>query len=168
MASISSNLKTRWKHLVWNKISVPNHRFVCWLAAKKRLRTKDKLLSLGVVKDDLCPLCDLHSKTTKHVSFECSFSVRCIAAVRCWVGISFCVIDKMDFRKSRKNQLKRSLLCAIYAATIYHIWMNRNVAIWKGYVRSPQQVLCTIRLTVRDCFEALYPNYTNSKIRVWL
>lgn len=99
----------------------PKHLFVCWLAATERLRIKDKLLSLGVEQNDLCPLCGMHSETTKHLLFECPISVRCIARVRCWVGISFCPIDKMDFRKSNNNRMQRSLQCAIYAATIYRI-----------------------------------------------
>ncbi|CAO2824863.1 unnamed protein product [Amaranthus hypochondriacus] len=46
--------------------------------------------------------------------------------------MAFRPIDKMDLRKSKKNGLQRKVLGAIYNAVIYHIWLNRNAAIWNG------------------------------------
>lgn len=159
-----SNLKAPWKHLVWKRFSIPKHRFVTWLAAKHRLCTKDKLLSLGLVNDDICPLCGVCPESTKHLFFDCPYSKRCLSDVHCWVGVAFCPIDKMDLRKSKKNGLQRKVLGAIYIAVIYHIWLNRNAAIWNGYVRTPQQVLRTIQLSIRDRFGEVYPMAKDSMI----
>lgn len=112
---------------------------MCWLAAKKRLRAKDTLLSLGLVMDDLCPLCDIYPETTKHFFIESPFSMRCVPAVRGLVGVVFCPMDKMDFRKSKLTCFQRRVLCAVYAVV-----MNRNAAVWKCFVNTPQQLLCII------------------------
>lgn len=145
LALIHTDLRARSKHLVWNRLSLPKHRFVSWMAAKQKLRTKDKLLTVGVVRDDLCPLCGIHSESSKHLFFECSFSMSCMSAVRSWLGVTFRPIDKMDFRKRKKNRMQRNVLCAIYVGLIYQIWVNRNLAVWKGLVRMPQQVIRDIR-----------------------
>lgn len=165
---MSTNLKAPWRHLVWNCISVPKHRFVSWLAAKQKLRTKDKLLRLGLVKDDLCPLCSMYPETTKHLFFQCPFSVWCIFATRGWVGVMFLPVDMMDFRKTKMTCFQMRVLCAIYAAVIYHIWMNRNTALWKGFVSTPQQDLDTIQLIIRDCLAALYPTINDNRISSWM
>lgn len=147
---------------------MPKHRVVAWLVAKQRLRTKDKLLPLGVVTDDLCPLCGAYPESHEHLFFTCPYSRRCISTLSSWVGIVFRPMDKMDFRKSKKNCMQRRLICAIYVAVIYHIWMNRNAAIWKGYVCTQQQVFNTIRLTIRSRMKGLYPMDVNNHNIQWL
>ncbi|CAO2831010.1 unnamed protein product [Amaranthus hypochondriacus] len=74
----------------------------------------------------------------------------------------------MDFRKSKKTRLQRKVLCAIYVSLLYHIWLNRNTCLWKGYVKTSMQVLSSIRLTIRDRVEALCPKVSDSRIRGWV
>ncbi|CAO2830753.1 unnamed protein product [Amaranthus hypochondriacus] len=140
-----SNSKAPRKHLVWNHISLPKHRFVAWLATKQMLPTKDKLLLLDVVTDDLCPLCGLYLESYEHLFFTCPYNRLSISALSSCVGIVFRPIDKMDFRKSKMNRTQRKFLCALYIAVIYHVWLNRNTTIWRGFVHTPQQACCVMR-----------------------
>lgn len=69
------------------------------------------------------------SESSKHLYFECPFSMTCVLATRSWLGVTFRPLNRMDFRKLKKNRMLRSVLCAFYAALIYQIWMNRNLAV---------------------------------------
>lgn len=121
--------KVPWRFLVWNRLSIPKTRFICWLAAKHGLRTKDKLHHIGVLDDDLCPLCGSHSETHSHLFFECPFSRLCIMGMRTWTGFVLKPFSSMDFRKCGLSRSKQHVMIAIYASTIYYIWQCRNEAI---------------------------------------
>lgn len=99
--------RVRWKHLVWNRLSIPKNRFVCWLAAQRGLKTKEKLFQLGVVDDVSCPLCGLCPETHTHLFFECPFSHLCLAGIKSWLGITFRPIARMHFRKRHLSMSKQ-------------------------------------------------------------
>jgi reverse transcriptase-like protein len=73
--------KVCWATTVWNPAVIPRSRFVVWLAYHQRLKTKQWLKSMGVVDDDLCPICGMHPKTTNHLFFKCKFSAQCTKAL---------------------------------------------------------------------------------------
>ncbi|XP_057535324.1 uncharacterized protein LOC130813502 [Amaranthus tricolor] len=43
LETFKSTPKGKWKFVVWNRMSIPRHRFCCWLMALNKLKTKDKL-----------------------------------------------------------------------------------------------------------------------------
>lgn len=147
--------KVRWRYLVRNRISIPKSRFICWLAARQGLKTKDKLCQLGVAADDLCPLCGLYTESHQHLFFNCSFSRKCVEEVKTWIGITFKPITHMDFRKQRLSQLEQQTFTAIFACTIYYIWKCRNEAVWYGFVRPPGCVLSMIKRDIRQRCQTL-------------
>ncbi|XP_057544052.1 uncharacterized protein LOC130823450 [Amaranthus tricolor] len=97
--TLTTQHKIHWRHLVWNMISIPKTRFLCWLVAGHRLKTKEKLYQLGVVVDDVCPLCGLYPETHNHLFFNCPFSRSCVEAVKLCIGITLKPIARMDFQK---------------------------------------------------------------------
>lgn len=106
-----------WRDLVWNRLSIPKMRFICWLAASQGLKTKDKLHRIGVVDDDLCPLCGLGAETHAHLFFECPFSQMCVARIKEWTGIGLKPIGRMNFRKNGISQIKHR--CILHLYTIF-------------------------------------------------
>lgn len=36
--------KVNWAKAVWNRMSLPKHRFILWLSTQNRLKIKEKLL----------------------------------------------------------------------------------------------------------------------------
>lgn len=44
--------KVHWNVWIWNNINIPNHGFVCWLIRINKIKTKGKLVRLGVVDDN--------------------------------------------------------------------------------------------------------------------
>ncbi|XP_056698474.1 uncharacterized protein [Spinacia oleracea] len=69
--------KVPWTNAVWDKLSIPKHRFISWLAMLERLNTKDILVKMGITADMLCFLCGSAVENHKHLFFECHYSARC-------------------------------------------------------------------------------------------
>lgn len=134
LESFQSYPKVRWRFVVWNKMFIPRHRFCVWLMALGKLKTKDKLFSIGVTADDVCPLCATSKETVRHLFFDCPFSRKCLASLESWVGVRFKYIEHMDFRKLKLRKPQQHILCTIYACTIYYIWRSRNTACWDHLV----------------------------------
>lgn len=125
--------------------SIPKTRFVCWLVARQSLKTKDKLFRLGVVVDDLCPLCGLETETVHHLFFNHPFSQLCVEAIKQWIGITLKPFELMDFRKRHISKATQHVCILVYACTVYHIWRCRNEAVWYALVRPPNYVRSKIR-----------------------
>ena len=64
-----------WASFIWNKCSIPKARFILWLAVNERLKSKDKLFTLGLISTDVCPLCSLISESNTHLFFACIYSL---------------------------------------------------------------------------------------------
>lgn len=63
-----------WDKIVWNKNLVPIFSFFLWLSARLRLMTRDRLLRMGLCKNDMCILCCAAQESVNHLFFECNFS----------------------------------------------------------------------------------------------
>lgn len=147
--------KVRWRHLIWHRFSIPKARFICWLSARQGLKTKERLYLLGVVVDDLCPLCGLHPETHNNLFFNCPFSRSCVVLINSWIGVTFKPISRMDFWKCRLSRIKQHVLISIFASTKYHVWKCRNEAVWHSYVRSPSRNFNMIKHDIRQKCHAL-------------
>ena len=76
MACVESHAKVGWVNIVWNRLSIPKTRFIFWMVALQKLKKKDKYI--GVLDNDLCPLCSIRSESNAHLFFECAFSQQCL------------------------------------------------------------------------------------------
>ncbi|XP_057251794.1 uncharacterized protein LOC125498534 [Beta vulgaris subsp. vulgaris] len=83
------NRQAVWARYVWNRYTLPKHRLIMWLAIQDRLKTRQRLKLMNVCVDDQCVLCQQHTKTMKHLLFECKFSELCLSEVLQWLGITW-------------------------------------------------------------------------------
>lgn len=63
-----------WSKTVWFNESIPRASFFLWLAIRKRLPTRDRLISWGMSVLENCPLCNSSQETHDHLFFSCPFS----------------------------------------------------------------------------------------------
>lgn len=77
-----------WAKVVWNRMSVPKHKFIMWLGVQDRLQTKGRLHKFGVCQDDICCICGLVAEIGKYLFFECSYSTQLIQVLMRWIGIT--------------------------------------------------------------------------------
>ena len=60
--------KVNWGRAVWNRMSLPKHRFILWLSTQNRLKTKERLQLYGISPDDKCCIYAGQLKITPTVS----------------------------------------------------------------------------------------------------
>ncbi|XP_062100650.1 uncharacterized protein LOC133806577 [Humulus lupulus] len=75
---LMKNNEGSWKYSYpWDRIGVPKHKFMTWLALKKRLQTRDRLISFGINSDPFaCYVVSLLSPID--TCFLNANSVRCV------------------------------------------------------------------------------------------
>ncbi|XP_021742000.1 uncharacterized protein LOC110708221 [Chenopodium quinoa] len=161
-----------WTKWIWNKVNIPKHSFIAWLAVHDRLRLRDRLCRLGICNEEACLLCGSEPETLQHLFFKCRYSKACMVNICTWIGIRFrtCNIEeawKMWIR-GVKDQTKRKVLLATLIALLYHVWLARNHSYWQKAVIHPQKLCRVIRLEVIDRSQQLI-NSSWSRAQVkWL
>ena len=70
--------QVKWDKFVWNRASIPRARFILWLIMCGKLRTRDKLVTMGVLTTNICPMCNTFPESIEHLYFQCPFSMPCL------------------------------------------------------------------------------------------
>ena len=153
--------KLLWPGKVWSSFITPKHSFTLWLAARKRLPTKDRLLFLQM--EEACVLCGGSRESVTHLFFSCAFSNLIWARVREWLGISraMSTVDsalKWIRRESRGSGRNAKARCMALACTVYHIWNARNRKMFEGQVLEVEVIIFKIKLHVYRTLYSLYPH----------
>lgn len=85
--NITQEENVQWPRYVCNRLSVPKHRFILWLATLDKLKTRTRLPRMGIADDCVCPICGVSPETVDHLFFGCS---ECGFEVMRWLGFSHC------------------------------------------------------------------------------
>ncbi|XP_062100641.1 uncharacterized protein LOC133806567 [Humulus lupulus] len=96
----------KYHPLVWNRISVPKHRFITWQAVNGKLLTRDHL----------------------HRVFK-------------QLNYLLCPIEDM------RRDLIAALVAAVFSATVYYIWYNRNTCFVNHF---SHRVNCIVDMIKKD------------------
>ena len=65
----------KWSKIFWNRALIPKATFVYWLVMLNSLETRDRLKAIGVIEDDICPICDEVSEFVDHIFLRCAWSL---------------------------------------------------------------------------------------------
>ncbi|CAH2060492.1 unnamed protein product, partial [Thlaspi arvense] len=63
-----------WNKAVWFKDHIPKHAFGCWVVARNRMLTRDRLRRWGIMVPSQCLLCNTHDESREHLFFDCPYS----------------------------------------------------------------------------------------------
>ncbi|XP_021847031.2 uncharacterized protein [Spinacia oleracea] len=164
--------KVIWQKWAWNRLNVPKHGFICWLAMSKRLRTKDRLYTYKICKDDTCPLCGQYCETADHLFFSCVYSLLCLEKIKYWISIG-CKASGVNkiYRWLDKDQgikFKKGVQIATITAAVYQIWLQRNSAVWNLQVQQPDLIVQRIKADVLCRVKQLVPMKISNSDRAWL
>lgn len=100
----------------------PKHSFICWLAMRRRLLTKDRTLRMGITQDSESMLCNGHTESIDHIFFDCTFSKMCLEEVFKWLGMNIrnTEVTGLWRRMSRaaKGKIGRAFIQAVLAAVV--------------------------------------------------
>ncbi|KAJ9536620.1 hypothetical protein OSB04_un000169 [Centaurea solstitialis] len=136
-----------WTKSVWFKGCIPKHSFCLWVACHDRLPTQDRIACWKHDPPDMvCAFCKLIPDSHSHLFFECMFTIEVWRKVKHhvelygfperWVEICAKLSQPRGFRKLEH-------LLAL-AATVYHVWRERNNRIFKGVSKPSNQVVIDI------------------------
>ncbi|XP_056695445.1 uncharacterized protein [Spinacia oleracea] len=163
---------TQWARYIWNRLSVPKHRFSLWLALLDRHKTKYRLHQYGISTDNLCAICGSAPETSAHLFFECSYSLDCLAAVTDWLGLSCTRKNFLQIlnwtRRYCKSAFKRKIIFAAVAGLVYAIWRPRNTLVWEGAVPAVATVIQTLKYSVKQRAIQLCQDRINELDKSWL
>ncbi|XP_060965356.1 uncharacterized protein LOC133034315 [Cannabis sativa] len=73
--------KSLWSKEVWARLTLPKHSFILWLAMHGRLKTKDRLFSMGIQLGE-GPHCKEGKETAQHLFFECSVAEMVLKSIK--------------------------------------------------------------------------------------
>ncbi|XP_060182555.1 uncharacterized protein LOC132612271 [Lycium barbarum] len=128
--------KVPWRRMVCNNYGAPKWIFILRLAAHERLYTRDRLVKWGVTKNPDCPLCQNGLETIAHLFFQCTYSATVWRELLKWQGIQRLPMEwtqelkwANEHAKGRNN--KAEVYRMVMAASVYHIWIERNNMIFQ-------------------------------------
>jgi hypothetical protein len=150
-ATCSYSYKGRvvWK-VLWN-LKVPNTvKIFMWRACNSLLPTKENLCRRGVVKDPLCPCCELEVETTSHALWFCP------ASRDVW-GCGPKIFQKSSSMESSFLSLFEGFLgrfgseeLDFMAIVARRIWLRRNSVVFEGVFTSPFSVFSSASEALSD------------------
>ncbi|XP_071704788.1 uncharacterized protein [Rutidosis leptorrhynchoides] len=134
-----------WHHVIWFPQANPKHAFIMWLVIKERLTTQDKLKQWYPNKSYSCDLCGTIEDSIRHLFFECNYSKQVWKEVKrylIWRGLPnnvFSIVDLLA-KSTQRNKIWGVINRITLAATVYHIWQERNSRIFKGRKRGEMEI----------------------------
>lgn len=161
-----------WDQLVWNRLSIPKYRMICWLVMHQRLRTLDLLVMLGVLEENKCLLGADGEESHNHLFFQCSYSVQCLELVKSWLHLSSAqvLLQRQWFilQKSRRTGLQKRVIVVVFSGLVYSIWWARNEAVWNQVVWRPETLFKRMKNFVQLIIKLVMPQKVSSREKQWL
>ncbi|XP_074298079.1 uncharacterized protein LOC141628891 [Silene latifolia] len=129
MANGGNLVPVPWYPVIWNRLNLPKHSIIGWLAIQCRLLTKDRLLRFNIISDGYCDMCLDHLEDHTHLLYRCRFSVCCWRLLADWLDINLPDTDILNWciRWRCRSLMKKQIVITAIMAMIYQIWNARNI-----------------------------------------
>lgn len=110
-----------WDKLV-NRLCIPKHRMIGWLAMHQRLRTSNQLVKLGIMEENKCLLCADGMESHNYLFFQCTYSSKCLELVKSWLHLSSAqnLLQRQWYflQNSRRTGLQKKVIAAVFSGLI--------------------------------------------------
>lgn len=146
---------------MWHSWHIPRHSFILWLASKGRLRTMDRLHNPAQPSTNCCVLCSGHEEDHNHLFFDCVYSAEVWQAISQraqirWPNLQWSQAwDWVSAEFNSKKNPRHNMGMLVLAATVYHLWCERNRRLFK-------QVFCSSQRTTNDVIQAIRIRLANT------
>uniref|UniRef100_A0A7N0RJW9 Reverse transcriptase zinc-binding domain-containing protein n=1 Tax=Kalanchoe fedtschenkoi TaxID=63787 RepID=A0A7N0RJW9_KALFE len=137
MCLMDSSPVTDWAVIVWNKFSLPRHKFIAWLTFRNRLATKDRISVFGPRNINMgCIFCRDWREDKDHIFGPWVFFSTIWQLCSDWLGNNCSMIswgDRCSWLISHRFHLnlKRECFFAAFTTAIALTWKYRNDEIFK-------------------------------------
>lgn len=123
---------------VWNRLNLPKHRFIIWLAVQHKLQTTTRLARIGISSSDHCLICARLPEDHQHLFFTCQVSVSCLTNIKNWKQMNTTASELQQLLRwiqhNRKSKFKMNVYMARISALVYCILQAKNKVYWKQCV----------------------------------
>ncbi|XP_062083474.1 uncharacterized protein LOC133789725 [Humulus lupulus] len=157
-ARLIHQVPAKYHQFVWNRMSIPKHKFITWQVVNSKLLTRDHLLRVFMVLDSvLCSICELVDESHNHLFFDCLFSQQVVQLIQGWVRCTWPIgfTAWTVWIEDMKEGIHASLVAAVFSATVYYLWHNRNICYIHHYSLSVKVVVDLIKKDIMfrlSCF----------------
>lgn len=136
-----------------------------------RLNTKDRLMRFGLTADNACHLCGSEVEDHKHLFFGFQFSVRYSQQIAAWLRMTNSLRNLPDLvrwvHRRKLTSFRKSVIYTIVWCTVYHIWGERNNALWNVQIRSIDSVCSLVKHRVHTRLRSILPKALCSRDHNW-
>ncbi|XP_074282980.1 uncharacterized protein LOC141607522 [Silene latifolia] len=163
--------RVRWDKILWGSTIIPKHGFISTLAAQAKLPTVDSLARRGLPLVNWCILCKHAEESHCHLFFKCDFSAGLWCKILHWLKIRgrtdnfWTELEWCRSRKARKHWKMGVFRCCL-AATVYMIWQERNMRIFRGRDTEVDVLLKQLQYAISAKFFFKYEQYSDEIVDV--
>jgi len=147
-------------HLLWFRGHIPRHSFILWLAYRGRLRTMDRLHSVGILTNNTCILCGINVESHEHLFFECNFTGTVWRAINTKAKMHWPCIPWQQLLQwasvhcQQRNNIISMIARLLLSTSVYILWHERNNRIFSNSYKTAQAI-------VEEIFQLLRTHITN-------
>ena len=127
---------------VWNRMNVPKHSFILWLAVQGRLMTKDRAARFMIIQKTGCEFCRNAEETSQHLFFQCCVIKEWLQEIKIWLGWRTYKTEMQELllwmQRTKLSRFKRKIWLTAMASLVYTVWFQRNrkVLANEGYTKN--------------------------------
>ena len=67
-------------------MNIPKHSVILWLTMLNMLKTKERLIKVGLQMEDCCSLCRMEKENLKHLYFACTITGQWLQEIKDCLG----------------------------------------------------------------------------------
>ncbi|KAJ6673638.1 hypothetical protein OIU85_012630 [Salix viminalis] len=141
-------------HILWHPLHVPRQSIILWLAARGRLRTKDRLPNI-TEEDGICKLCRREGESHDHLFFHYGYSKQVWDLIASKANITWPTLPWQELlswierRSTTKGNFHQWISFLALSSTIYHLWRERNRRIFTNSGHPPNAISKGILVQIR-------------------
>lgn len=140
-----------WQPAIWHSFAIPKCSLFMWLALKKRLLTKDKMLQFGFNVNPTCILCHSCVENAEHIFSDCPFTYLILKSSPVPISLLWTDLQMGIFTVGYVSNLKKHLAWLYISVTIYSVWWERNTRIHQsGKINNVDQMIYLAKRMVRE------------------
>uniref|UniRef100_A0A803PJE4 Reverse transcriptase zinc-binding domain-containing protein n=1 Tax=Cannabis sativa TaxID=3483 RepID=A0A803PJE4_CANSA len=149
----SPNPKLHWSKEVWSRLNTPKHSLILWLVMLNKLKTKDRLLKMGIKLQETCNLCTECNETIQHLFFECRITNQCLIEIKSWLNWNAATFNIQHLVK--------------WIAMVYNAWKMRNAVLWQGVQIDNTRLIEEVKWSLKTRVQSFLPKKLSSVDREW-
>ncbi|XP_057800052.1 uncharacterized protein LOC131015604 [Salvia miltiorrhiza] len=148
---------------IWKLSVPPKVRSLMWRAAKANLPSKAELMSRGLQVGGECGVYKVGFENLWHVFFACPFAERCCEDGGFSILLASMRVNCDSFKNAIFHIMKLTdgVQVAKVCMIMWHIWKDRNKAVWEGTIPVPSR---TVALAISCQDEWLEARATSSSL----